>query len=280
MNEQNLALIFDSANQHLLFYSFENEFIKKIKIESWPLNLYSIGNNDIVFECPKGRRGLNEYYSLFIVNKDGALLNRLIERELEEGAKEDVGLSNIAFFYNYSDTVTFWEYYYDIVYRIVDAKKVLPKYYFNYGENKIPFETLLKSKRESDNKDDNYARVWRFVETQKYFFIRAGNNKRLYHILYNKQTQDSYNVHYKEGDRHNFSLVNDLDFGLSFWPDGMVDKNRIFSIVYGYEIKNKLSKDKKGWKSTQQKEQNNHLFALVEDCQITDNPILMVAKIK
>lgn len=273
LEKQEVVIILNAARQQLLFYDFESDFIKEITVNNWPLQISALDNN-ILFESPKGRRELNDYHALFVVDQNGKSLNQLIYRQKEEKVKEEIGLCNISLFYNYSDTITYWEYFYDTVYRIVDDNTIIPKYHFNCGKNKIPFEILMKAKLKSSPKIDNYARIWRFTETKNFFFVRAGNKKRLYHILFDKHKKETYNVHFKTGDKHNFAFQNDLDEGLPFWPDGLANENKVFSMIYGYELKHILA-------SIANKEIviNKNIYELAKNSQITDNPIIMLVNL-
>lgn len=279
IEKQKLVLLFDAASQKLLFYDYDNNFIKNVKVDAWPLHISNLNDENIVFESAKGRRELNNYRSLFIINQEGKVLNRLIDRSNEKDVHDQIGLYSIAFFYDYFDTLSYWEYYYDIVYRILDDKTIIPKYYFNVGKNKIPFEILLKLKSNPTYKTDYYARVWRFVETEDYFFLRTANDKKLHHILYDKKTEDVFNVHYMDGPQHNFAFINDIDGGISFWPEGLVNRNRVFSIEYGYEIREKLLSESKNKLEPKDKKLKNILLQMVNKSQVSDNPILMMVEL-
>ncbi len=281
LKKQRLVLIYSAAQQSLLFYSFDNKFIKSVKIDFWPLQLSVLQDKYIVFGSGKGRRNLTNYFTLSVLDTQGKQLNQLVYREWEKYIEKNdkLGLGNIAQFYNFSDTLSYWEYQYNMIWRIPNQKNAFRAYYIELGENKFPIEYILESAKKKRKESDNFAHLWRFIETNRYFFFRVGYNKRLKHIFYDKQTKDLYNIHYENEDNdHHFAFFNDIDGGLAFWPQGYVGMNKVFSIVYGFEIKRKLLNN--DINSFNQSDQKNKLFQMVENSNIMDNPILMIAYLR
>ena len=281
LEKYRLILIYSAAQQKLLIYTYENKFVKSIKIDYWPLQLATLKDEYIVFGSGKGRRDLNEYFTTSILDINGRIVNRLIYREWEKEIekKDKLGLCNIAQFYTYCDTLSYWEYQYNEIWRIPDEDHAIKAYYIDLGPDKYPKDYLLESSRVLRKSHDNLAHLWRFTETERYFFFRIGYKKRLKHILYDKKTERLLNVHHIEGG-HNFKFVNDIDGGMAFWPEGLISQNRVFSIQYGYEVYRKLLKDKNKELKIKSLDKNLELKNLTERSNIADNPIIVIVYLK
>ncbi len=65
-------------------------------------------------------------------------------------------------------------------------------------------------------------------------------------------------------------LKNDLDHLSPFWPENIFSDNKMYKIVYGYELKIFFEKNKSG------DIKENEQIKIIKNSQITDNPILMV----
>ena len=279
LNKQKLVLIYSAAQQKIMIYNFDNKHLKTIKIDFWPLQLCVFRDKYIVFGSGKGRRELTDYYTISMFDIEGKQVSRLIYRDWERKIEEEgdkLGLCNMAQLYNYCDTLSYWEYQYNKIWRISSKEKAYQEYYINLGPKKYPRAHILESAAEIRKGSDNYAHLWRFTETDRYFFFRVGYERHLKHILFDKKTEKLFNVHHMDNG-HRFEFANDIDGGMTFWPDGLVFRNKVFSIEYGYEVYQKMLKNNY---KVKQPTKNVRLEKMVQNCNIMDNPILMVVHLK
>ncbi len=278
LNKQKLVLIYSAALQKLLIYTFDNRHVNSIKIDFLPFQLSSLQDEYIVFGSGKGRRDLTDYYTLSILNIKGEPVSKLIYRDWEKEIekRDKLGLFYVAHFYNYYDTLSYWEYQYNKIWRITGKEHAYQEYYINLGPDIFPREYLLESANKLGKGDGNFADLWRFTETNRYFFFRVGYKRYLKHILFDKKSKELFNVHHIDNG-HKFEFVNDIDGGMTFWPEGLVFGNRVFSIVYGYEVYQKILKNKY---EVKQPGEYNNLKEIVQNSSIMDNPILMVVHLK
>lgn len=279
LEEKKLIIIKSDAQQKLLFFTFDNEFIHSVSINWYPSNISNLHSKYIILSNLKGQRKILDYYTFTIIDQTGNIENHLLKQNWEEKIEknDEIGLSNIASFYFLGDTLSYWEFQYDTIYRIFDSNKILPKYYVDLGKDKLPREMLLTSKlKESKRKINNYDILYGFIETQKYIFFKISNKNKLTHILYDKITKSAKNIrHGNTIDK--FSFENDIDGGLPFWPDGIAGKDRAFSLFYGIELLKKIKDNEVIQNYYSEKKM---LREIVRDSKLMDNPILMIVKLK
>lgn len=272
-----LVVIFSQAQQTAFLYTFDNKFINDININFWPKSLSSLNNKYMVFGNSKGFRNFSKYFTLSILDKRGTLINNLINNKWAE--KIEIAPNITTQLYHYYDSLSYWEFQYDTIYRVIDEKRVIPRYYINPGKDKMPFELLLKSEI-SSNKTDAYVKIWRFIETKRYFFFRVGHKIHLKHIIYDKYNHQGYNVLFSQNETKYVFFENDIDGGLPFWPLGNVNGNKVFSLFYGNELKDYLKKSPLNNRFKVSKDKYNNLQDLANKVKIIDNPILMMVTLK
>lgn len=278
LSSDNSIAVFSASIQKTLIYNFEGQFKKKLKIDFFPISLSTL-NQNLVFANPKGRRDFSDYKAFSVISpSDGKLKRRILSRGFEED--QDIALSSNQMLYKLNDTLSFWEFSNDTIWRISNYDKIEPRYFIRY-DNKMPEKYLLENNAAKQDEQQSYTRLWRYIETNKYFFFKFGNKNYLNHIFYNKLNGESYNLRYKKrfSKGFNFSFLNDIDGGMPFWPEGYVSGNKVFKLVYGYEIRDYMERqgDNFDAKDLDAREQ---LIKLAEKSKISDNPILMIVTLK
>jgi hypothetical protein len=278
LENKRLIIIKSDAQQKLLIFTFDNEFIQSVMIDWWPSHISTLNNKYIVLANEKGQRKFIDYFTFSIIDSKGNLENHLLKQNWEEEIEkvDEVGLSNIANFYFHYDTLSYWEFQYDTIWRIYDKNKIIPRYHIKLGDNKLPTKFLLTSSARYQNKQSEFVRLYKYIESKRYMFFDIANKKQLLHVFYDKTTKKAINV--KHGDTKNkFSFINDIDNGLPFWPEGIISNNKVFAIIYGIELNNKINKEQHTDKLLIE---NTRLKNLVQNSTIMDNPILMVVLLK
>lgn len=274
--QDSLVAIFSPPQQKVFIYTFHNKYIKSIDVDFWPIPVTTINNKYLVFANTKGRRRLTDYYTLSILNLDGEVLNRLIERKLEREVEknDEMGLGNMSYFYDFRDTLSYWEYQYNTIWRIASLNYAYPEYYLDLGKDKYPFEYLFISSGKKHNEKSNLVSLERLFESERYFFLRVIHKGHLKHILYDKKLRTCKSVKCNNGKPY-FAFQNDMDGGMNFWPEGKVSENVLFTTFYAYKIKiGDTIKD------TLFNEKHNTFEKLVERATINDNPVIMIVTLK
>lgn len=135
--------------------------------------------------------------------------------------------------YLYENKPTYVVNFCDTIYRLLDHQTICPVYYVHLGKYRLPAAKALKS-IDLDNK----AWVNGFEENQKGVFMiifRKGTNEESGWLKKEKDTKKkipnvNYQVVYLKESHQTKSLpltskglINDLDEGLPFWPDGQTN---------------------------------------------------------
>ena len=118
-------------------------------------------------------------------------------------------------------------------------------------------------------------------ESSRFFFFKTIFNKKFYYIYYDKISLNSSAVEFKRPFSKGIHLAfyNDIDGGMPFWPMGNVSDNKLYMLLYGYEMKDYIAKKGKNFDAID-KPSRDKLLKLVEKSKISDNPILMVVTLK
>jgi hypothetical protein len=96
------------------------------------------------------------------------------------------------------------------------------------------------------------------------------------YIIYNKSTKVVINVFEKT-----INLVNNIDGGLPFWPDGQLSDGRLYMLMDVGDLKNHIEAGK--IISTRLKVPyiiSDNLKNIVSLSKLNDNPILMIITLK
>lgn len=271
------VVILNKRRRELLVFDFQGSFIKSVKIDFWPFEITALNKEFIVLGNIKGFRKYTDYKTVSIFDEKYRLESRLIEQNKEreiEREKRIAAWSKSSFF-SYCDTLSYWEFQYDTIWRIPNKSLAYPAYYINLGKDKLPFKYILD---EYVNEDPNiFISTERVLETKKFLFFRIAYKRHLRHILYSKENNNAECIVHHIKNVPFASFINDIDGGLPFWPEGIMNENKTFSLIYGYELLLKLqgNKAKEFFQPV-----NNLLMHLSSNAQISDNPIIMIVKMK
>ena len=283
MNGKELLIaVFSAAQKKTLIYNCKGNFLKEIFIDFMPIGLGSI-EEDLVFINTIGRRKQSGYYNLSIVSTKGYLKQRIFFKQNEKIIEEKGDLFLSTFFSNYKikDEFSYWEKDYDTIWRISKDFKTTPKYFIDIGGSKIPFEEQIGKGREFFQKFQKHNVITNVNESTRFFLIDVHYKEKLNRIYYDKTTKESFCVEYKKeiGRGLNFSFYNNIDGGMPFWPINQVSDNKMYRLIYGYELKEYL--DRKAIDiEILDKEARKKLLQLAKNSKTSDNPILMVVTLK
>ena len=264
--DMDMVAIFSPSTQKLLLYSYNNEFIRSFKVKTWPIGLYSKNQELYFFSC-KGRRDLTDFKAFSVYDLNGNLLKNFLSRDFEKEISKDgvIGLNSMHLRYLYHDTLSFWEFQYDTLYRFTDDYHAIPRFVITEGSNKLPIKTILE-KNIKLRLSLKFAVLFRFIETDNYFLFESANKNRRARLFYNKNTKDIVQVEYKENNKLFQKFYNDIDSMLPLWPLGRIDDNRLWTYFYPSKLKDK---------------DMSHIDIL-NSCskEPTDNPVIVVLNLK
>jgi hypothetical protein len=185
----------------IFFYDLDGNFINQKRIDFYPDNMGVMQNEYLIFSNIRDRYNKSNYYSLTVLNKDLSLNKQFLNKEWEvkyNSSEMPLFRSN---FYVVRDTFSYWETYYDTIWRVT-SNMVKPMFYLDLGDEKYPFDVrsnLVKFKKYRED----YSIIQDIVETKKYIFIGVAHKKSFVTIIYNKMKNSIQNVAYPH--------INDID---------------------------------------------------------------------
>jgi hypothetical protein len=97
-------------------------------------------------------------------------------------------------------------------------------------------------------------------------------------ILYDKSDHEGVLLADSDGDAKGF--VNDWDGGPDFWPVGSVSDNEVFMPINVMTIQKVIEENKADGKALKYPDKQKQLETMVSQSDVTDNPILMIVKLK
>ncbi|TGV03427.1 6-bladed beta-propeller [Flavivirga rizhaonensis] len=266
---------------------FKNDFSTKFQtnnIFSFNNHLISVNNFDF--------RKYSGYNNLSVFSKEGELKSQLLFKSFEKSlGKKNKNYIHWSYnsrainTYNLKGKQFFWEYGLydskDTIWEINSDFIPKPSHIFHFGGKKPAMKSFFKDKKPSINELSKLTGIIGFIDTSNSMFIELGMLDKKIKIYRDKKVDMNIRVGYKIPSTNsiNFSFYNDIDEGMPFWPDGMVSENKIFKLVYGYEIKRFLKENIAEDKDTIH-ERKKRLRQMVENAKIYDNPILMIVTLK
>lgn len=182
--------------------------------------------------------------------------------------------------YNYNDLLTIKQEYNDTVFRLIPPERLLPAYVLSFGEKGVKFMDGL-------NPDvDLSERILlnSFFETDNFLLIRytqnndSPNNRRRGSVKYSNVLfdKDKGEIIY-ESDLNLIPepIENDIDLGISFWPDFISPDGKMLKLVSGKMMKEYINSETFN-KSTAALVKKERLISLFEQLKPTDMVIMVV----
>jgi hypothetical protein len=263
----------------LLRYSFFGKLLNETRVSQRPNRMGALDGKYPVLMSVYGKRVLNDHFVLSIHDKSFKPVNKLLNRSYEKLTVDDekhLPLHNYTFLESNMDTLTLWETTYDTIYRIIDATTCMPRYYLDYT-NKTPSHLMT-----NDNDIIGHYKFLFFIfETTRYFFFNLRDEKGAANwIIYDKYTREGKRCEGIEYDYKYLALINDLDGGWRFWPQGVVDENRLYDYFYEFNIKEDLEENKVLYPKALYPEQQKTLYENAKNADIMNNPVIAIIKCK
>ncbi len=278
-----LIYIHTNWTRKILVYNFEGEYVKTLKYDaiSRLQNTWSRDSFMVSFSPPSS--GM-EPYSFIEVNFSGDT-TQTIENQISWDKKGDrsfmVSYWGRDEFYWTDNKLHMKGWYNDTVYTYNEQNKIIPKYFIDLKEYKIPEDLIPEKMTEKPLPRECY---WVGLnESGKYIFVRYGShadrnndNPQMGCVVYNKKTKDGFALKNKA---EKYGFINDLNGGPDFKPRYSNDSLAFVDIS---ALDMKLYLDSEEFKNSEVKfpEQKEKLAELNKTLKEDDNSFLMIAKLK
>lgn len=153
--------------------------------------------------------------------------------------------------FQYKGNYFFREAHSDTIFRVVPPNRLIPEFTLNLGEYKI--DRIQDAINPTYNLDDKFILKSLSIcdsyvlihYTKGYNSPNARRNKKVkfYHAIYDRKNKALKHIQY-DPDNWKFSLENDIDGGLSFWPNSSVSEQDEFLMsVKGIDLKEHIKTD-------------------------------------
>jgi hypothetical protein len=298
-------LVWCSNYKSIFRFKLSGTFVKKIQTSWWASSIivaakdtYCLYLNNLV---QKG--GSPNEYNILVLNENGKVVKRLLP--LNKDTK-NLSPSNKNAFTLFQDTILFSPQYSNRIFTL-HQDEIIPKYYVNFHNHNIPLSTLIDvTSRELTKiiKESDYAFNISAIETTSHVVCQFVYNKKIFDAYYSKHTQatkvssiylnDMYGMVsnrafvYAKGDLL-ISFVNPQSFIEIRDVIKEVKSNKISiknilqkqlssmsSIFVNNELKRNYAKEVECIDIELTKEEVDFINSIQE----SDNPILLVAKLK
>lgn len=181
--------------------------------------------------------------------------------------------------FKFEDKISYWDWYNDTIFTVSPDMTFKPSYIFSLGEGKIPLDRI-PSKDFLEIFSKYYIAI-NILETKQYLLYLYGNNKKGTLALIDKKTKENYltSIPNEKDD----GILNNLDGGLKFLPECYFTENNreyLLSIIDPFKLKKHVAGEEFVNFTCEFPEKKVLLQKLVENVKETDNPILMLVRLK
>ena len=204
--------------------------------------------------------------TLCIFNEPDRITNydASVVRSVESGSK-----------YFYENWFTFRPALNDTVFRLIPPNSLLPVFIINFGKHKITALEAIHPKYSLDNK----FIINHWLETPKNIFIRYTENRisinniknkkvKFFYTCYNKTAKELFHFPVDPLD-YIYEIENDIDGGLSLWPEQTNQEGKLYKSFEGWELKKHIKSDqfKQSEVPIEKKEKLQYLAEVVGDAE-------------
>ena len=283
--EERLIAVHLNWKRELLFFSFDGELVKTEKFDG---NIWNIkvlpGKKYIVYEV--GGSGTEENtFCLMDENRDTLSVVQNYGKWISPPRTMSImiGYPDFEPFYFNRGMYHFKAMYNDTVY-FEDSGRILPGYFINMGKYRLPDE--LRPERLGpeqvqkfvDNSDNYCFPIVQETGNRIFLTGHSYGEQASKLILYDKSDHEGVLLADSDGDAKGF--VNDWDGGPDFWPVGSVSDNEVFMPINVMTIQKVIEENKADGKALKYPDKQKQLETMVSQSDVTDNPILMIVKLK
>jgi hypothetical protein len=180
--------------------------------------------------------------------------------------------------YVFGGKLNYWNQFIDTIFSISPDLTCKATFIFSPGEYRLPKAYVGDPIKQLSQ----YMTIEQIFETSRFLILRYSFYKEKNGlILIDKKTIRSF-LSYWDSDSSG-SIMNDLDGGLKFLPKSyFVENNReyLVELIDPYDLKNQISKSNFNKTAQKYSEKKEALIKLADSLKETDNPVLMIVRMK
>lgn len=282
IEKEQIIIVQTNWSRKLMYFSFDGKFIRSFAL---PTNVFRVRvlNMDQLLLHYSCSQGFEDY--LFVLSNEKwdtiSKINNHFKWTNNTGITGMWGISDYRPFYNFRNQTYFKSIYNDTVFTVV-ANEIKPSYYINLGNYRLPNELRPEPPQSAlrfrnENNKYFFAGV---MEAGRMIFITTQNYKvdLQKNILFDSYTAEG-SLLVNESNNPS-GLINDWDSGSEFWPEGNVNDNEIFMTISSLTLKNMIKEGDFSKATARFPEKELALKKMIDRLTETDNPVLMLVKLK
>jgi hypothetical protein len=178
--------------------------------------------------------------------------------------------------YYFNNKIGFWNQYSDTIFLISDDFRRTPSFIISPGDHRFP-----KSRINAPTELSNHMSLRQIFETHHFLAVRYIFNEVNYFALIDKESNRIFLFNWEfDGSG---GILNDLDGGTRFLPKAYYtedDREYIIGFLYPYQLKDLISSNDFKNSSPKYPEKKKELEKLANSLKETDNPVLMIVRMK
>ncbi|MCC7576451.1 MAG: 6-bladed beta-propeller [Methanomethylovorans sp.] len=220
-------------------------------------------------------------YEWIVLDTLGNLIKKK-ERRIPKFSSQRGGLEGT---YKFENKISYWNQFTDTIFSIQPDLSEKPSFIINPGDYRLPRSNVSLSLEQYSQ----YLKIEQIFETNrflvvKYFFSKEKNafvliikeNLKSF-LTYLKPEESGVHMDYIGG------IVNDIDGGSRFLPKSYYVRNGreyVFGLIYPYQVKALVATSEFKKSTPRYPEKKQELENLAARLKETDNPILMIVRLK
>ena len=202
---------------------------------------------------------------LIILAEQGDTLAKIPNYDFFTQEGNPLNLNDMAIIYHFDDNIYYNRMFNDTIYNVNDDNQLTPEYIFSSSSHKVDQSTRSNGAKFATTQTD-YILPWNILETERYLFVEMFRNQRgLNPYLYDKTNRNFISLHNENDIVKGF--VNDLNDALPFFPQYVLDKDRLCAVLESYKI-------------AQYKEAYPLNVSDLSEVAENDNPVLAIITLK
>ena len=207
-------------------------------------------------------------YNAIEIDSLGNIINKFINYSPRYAQSWLRQMSNNAIIYEFNSDIKFMDFGNDTIFSVIDDH-MIPYVVFNLGEKKS--NLIIDNSNERKFSDGYYIR--KIIEDESFLFfeLRDANSIIFFNCFYNKITKELKLL-------KNNGLLNDLDGGITFFPQKSFDNNEFIDWKSAEEFKEEILKKNYNEYRAKYGEQFEKVYQLAKSLMDDDNPILIITK--
>jgi len=267
----------------IMVYTGDGNYLREFKLPYDPGSklIYLDFFNNSYLLIAQSSIGAHALYNWVIIDT----LGNVVSYKKNSTSPFETRIGSSGGIYKFKDAISYWVGYNDTVFSISPDFSYHASYVFTPGEHKMPKkEPKFTSPAQIMKLISQFYTPNLLLETNDYLINRFIYNEKYGFVIIDKKSKETF-ISYIEGvkDVYSGGVTNDLDGGPMFIPKYYFIEDSheyLVGIVYPFQFKSHVTTDSYKYSKPKYPEKKKELENLADRLKETDNPIIMLIKLK